>query len=192
MSTFDNPTGGTDQASVSPWPTGMRYGLITALVLVAFSLIMSLSGLVDPADQSNPANWISSILTYVIMIGAVIMAVRQHRDGELAGFITFGRAFFVGFIVMLIAGLISMVYTYVYFTMIDPGMIDTILEASREQMMERQGMDEEQAEQALSMTSFMFSPIMMTVMSGLGTLLMGIIFSLIAAAVMKRNPPEAV
>ncbi|MCB0552916.1 MAG: DUF4199 domain-containing protein [Phaeodactylibacter sp.] len=192
MSTLDNPNERVDQASVSPWPTGLRYGLILGLVLVTVSLVMSLTGLVDPANQDNPTNWIASILSYGIMIGAIVVAIRQHRDGELGSFITFGRSFFMGFIVVLIASVISMIYTYVYFTMIEPGMIENILDASREKMIEGQGMDEDQAEQALSMMSWMFSPVAMTIIAGVGSLFMGAIFSLIVGAIMKRNPPEAV
>ncbi|HQU59747.1 MAG TPA: DUF4199 domain-containing protein, partial [Saprospiraceae bacterium] len=98
----------------------------------------------------------------------------------------------MGFIVVLIASVISMIYTYVYFTMIEPGMIENILDASREKMIEGQGMDEDQAEQALSMMSWMFSPVAMTIIAGVGSLFMGAIFSLIVGAIMKRNPPEAV
>ncbi|MCB0568392.1 MAG: DUF4199 domain-containing protein [Phaeodactylibacter sp.] len=191
MSTLDNPNDRINQASVSPWPTGMRFGLITGLVLVVLSLVMTLSGIVNPADRNNPANWISSLLSYAVMVGAIVMAIRQHRDKELGGYITFGRSFSLGFIVILISAVISMVYAYVYFTIIDPDMINTILDVSREQMVEDRGMSEEQAEQALSMTSWMFSPVMMTIFAGVGSLFMGAIFSLIVGAIMKRNPPEA-
>ena len=82
-------------------------------------------------------------------------------------------------------------YTYVYFTVIDPGMLEAMLEASRDQMIEKRGLSEEDADQAMAMTSFMFTPGMMALIGTLGSALFGAIFALIVAAIMKRTPPEA-
>lgn len=191
MSTLDNLNETNQPSNVSPWPGALRYGLITGMALVAISLLLSLAGVVDPTNQSNPGNWLASILSYAIMITGMAMAVKNHRDNELGRYISFGRSFLVGFIVIIVASVLSLVYTYVYFTVIDPGMLEAILEASRDQMIEQRGLSEEDADQAMAMTSFMFTPGMMALLGTLGSALFGAIFALIVAAIMKRNPPEA-
>jgi hypothetical protein len=191
MSTLDNSKETPQPSDVSPWPGGLRYGLITGLALVAISLLLSLTGVVDPTNQGKAGNWLASIFSYAIMITGMVIAVKNHRDNELGRFITFGRSFLVGFIVIIVASVLSLVYTYVYFTVIDPGMLEAILEASRDQMIEQRGLSEEDAENALAMTSFMFTPGMMALIGTLGSALFGAIFALIVAAIMKRNPPEA-
>jgi hypothetical protein len=64
-----------------------------------------------------------------------------------------------------------------------------MFETARDQMAEQQGMSEEQIEQAMQLTSWMMSPVALTFLAAIGTLIMGIIFDLIIAAIMQRKPP---
>ncbi len=189
MSTLDNPNDYVDPSKVSPWPTAGRYGLLAGLILVVLGLVTHLTGMVDMTNRGGSSNWIVNILNWGVTIGAIVLAVKQHRDEELGGFISFGRSFNVGFIVSLAIALISLVWGYIFFAFVEPGLIEEILEASREQMIEQQGMSEEQAEQGLSMMSWMFTPFMMSVMGGIFSLIAGIIFSLIVGAIMKKENP---
>ena len=59
-------------------------------------------------------------------------------------------------------------------------------------MIEQQGMSEEQAEQGLKMMSWMFTPVMMSLMGGIFSVIAGVIFSLIVGAFMKREHPANV
>ena len=192
MSTLDNPNDYIDPSKVSPWPTGSRYGLLAGLVLVVFALVVDLAGLVDYTAQGGGSNWIVNIINWGITVAAIVLAVRQHRDEELGGFISFGRSFNVGFIVSLIIAVITLVWAYVFFSFIEPGLIEEIVAASREQMIEQQGMSEEQAEQGLNMMSWMFTPVMMSVMGGIFSLIAGILFSLVVGAIMKKVHPASV
>ena len=189
MSTLDNPNDYIDPSKVSAWPTASRYGLLAGLVLIVLALIVHLTGMVDYTNQSGGSNWIVNLLNWGITIAAIVLAVKQHRDSELGGFISFGRSFNVGFFVTLVIAVVSMVWGYVFFAFIEPGLIEEILEASREQMIEQQGMSEEQAEQGLKMMSWMFTPFMMSLMGGIFSLIAGIIFSLIVGAIMKKEHP---
>lgn len=192
MSTLDNPHSTVDPKGVSPWPTGSRYGLIAALVLIVLGLAVHLAGMVDYSNQNSAGNWVMNLVNWGVMIGAMVMAINHHRDKELGGYIKFGRAFTIGFIVSLIIAVISAIWTVVFFTMIEPDLINTILEASRDRMIEQQGMSEEQVEQSMPMVKMFVSPGAMAAFAGLGTLFFGLVFSLIVAAVLKKNPPEVV
>ena len=189
MSTLDNPNDYIDPSKVSAWPTASRYGLLAGLVLVVLGLLVHLSGMVDYTDQGGGSNWVVNILNWGITIAAIVMAVKQHREEDLGGFISFGRSFRVGFLVTLVIMVISVVWGYIFFSFVEPGLIEDILTASREQMIEKQGMSEEQAEQGLKMMSWMFTPAMMSLMGGIFSVIAGVIFSLIVGAIMKREHP---
>lgn len=187
MSTLDNPNETVDPNDVSPWPTGSRHGLLAGLVLIVVGLIIHMAGLVDYTGQSSSGSWISNIATWGVMVAAIVMAVRQHRDQELGGFITFGRSFYTGFIVSLLIGLISAIWGYVFFAFVEPGLIDTMMEVSREQMIDQQGMSESDADQAMSYMTWMMNPAALSMFAAVGSLVAGMIFSLIIGAVMKRE-----
>lgn len=187
MDTLDNLSTTPPQAEVSPWPTGIRYGLLGGMALVLAGLIVHLIGAVDYMDQSSSGNWMVSLANWILMIGAILVATRYHRDEELSGRITFGRAFFMGFIVSLIASLLVMVWTYVFFAFLEPGLLPEIAEVAKEQMIEERGMSEGDAEQAMSFVRPFFSLAGMSLMAMIGTLFTGVIFSLVTGAIMKRD-----
>ena len=195
MSTLDNPNelDNTNEvaAKVSPWPTGTRYGLFASLIAIVFGLVVQLTGLVDVTDQSSPTNWIVSMVNWAVMIGAIYMAVKHHRDNELGGYIDFGRGFMVGFIATLVMTALSLIWTYIFFAFIEPDLIAEIMDVTRERMIEEQGLSEEVADQQMSMTKFIFNPFGMAMTAGLGTMVGGLIISLIIAPILKNTPAGA-
>lgn len=192
MSTFDH------QINDTPKPpyrnTAITYGALTGLVSIVIGLVSYLAGLSDPAKQQGAMGWINQLLSYGIMIGGLVLAVRKHRDQELGGFITFGRAFGVGFLTMLVLGLITAVWTYLFFNFIATDMLELIKQASIDRMVEKQGMSVDQAEQAMNnpITKSMMNPVAFTGFALVGILFIGSIFALIVAAIMRKSPPEAV
>jgi hypothetical protein len=190
MSTLDNPNEITT-TNVSPWPTGTRFGLFAGLITIVVGLVFQLTGLVDVTDQDSPTNWIASLVNWAVMIGAIYMAVKQHRDKELGGYIDFGRAFMVGFIVSLLIAAISLIWAYVFFAFVEPELIAEIIDVTRERMIEEQGLSEEVVDQQMAMTKFIFNPLGMAVTGGISNLVIGLIISLVVAPILKNTPAGA-
>ena len=68
-----------------------------------------------------------------------------------------------------------------------PDLLDIILEASRDQMIEQQGLSGEDLDNAMGFVSWMFTPTMMTLFATFGTLVFGAILSVIVGLVMKKE-----
>lgn len=190
MDTLDNPQI-VDPKTVSPFPIATRYGLIASLILVAVGLAFYLGGFVDMSERGGAANWISNIVNWAVMIGASVLAIRKHRDEELAGYISFGRAFTTGFLVNLIIAVVSLIWTYVFFSFVAPELIEQIVEKSMQQMSEQRGMSEEDIEKSMGMMKWMFSPLFFSISAGIAIALIGAIISLITAAIMKKPLPQS-
>ncbi len=187
MSTLDSPN-----FQPQPYrPVALRYGLIGGLILVAISLVGQVAGLADPTQPYSAGSIINSILTYGTIIAILVLAVKFHRDSNQNGFITFGQAFGLGVLAALVMGVISAIYSYVFFAFIDPGFLDQVVEMQKEQMLES-GMSESEVDQAFNMMSAMFTPGAFAIIAVVGSLIFGAIVSLIVAAVMKKDPPAAV
>ncbi|RMF21240.1 MAG: DUF4199 domain-containing protein [Bacteroidetes bacterium] len=185
MATLDDPTQIPDPSEVSQWSTVQRYGLIGGLVFIIYGLIANFLGWNQPGSSASMLNMVISIALFV---GLMVIAIRQHRDEELAGFIPFGRAFGVGFFTGMIATLISSIFQFIYVKFIDPGFIDRIKETTLETY-EQMGMTEERIEQSMEMLDKMYTPGMMVFWAVIGAAVICAIVALIVAAVMKRNPP---
>lgn len=185
MATLDDPTRIPQPSEVSQWPTVQRYGLIGGLVFIIYGLIANFLGWNQPGSTGGMLNMVISIALFV---GLMVVAIRQHRDEELAGFIPFGRAFSVSFFTGLLATVISSIFQFIYVKFIDPGFIERMKETTLETY-EKMGMSEEQIEQSMEMLDKMYTPGMMVFWAVIGAAVVCAIVALIVAAIMKRNPP---
>ncbi|MCB0683726.1 MAG: DUF4199 domain-containing protein [Saprospiraceae bacterium] len=188
MTTLDNPNAPITSGDPSPWPVAMRYGLITGLALVVVSLATQLTGVVDPATGKN--SWIALLISVAIMVWGMSAAITKHRDENLGGYISYGKALGIGALTALIFMVISSIYTLLYFTVIDPGIVDQIYDAAVANM-EDQGMSDEQIEQSMKFMSWMMNPALMTIMGFISNYFIAFIIDLIVAAVNSKKPPEA-
>jgi len=158
------------------------YGLLTAVISIVFSV---LTYILD-VPMKNPVMYFS----FVILLAGIIYGTLQYRNVSLGGNISFGKAFLSGFLIVLVASIVSSIYSYIFFTFIDPAYLERIIQQTLEQteakMLEK-GLSEEQMEPALAMTRKFMSPIMMSVMAVLSSAVFGAILSLIAAAFIKKE-----
>jgi hypothetical protein len=186
MTVLDNPQPfDNDEASVSMFPTALRYGLAGSVLFVIYTLISHLLGLTVPSSMSMMALQFMLSLTLTILI--LYFAVRHHRDQELGGYISFGRAFMVGLIVLSISVVVNNLFSLLYMTVIDPGYVDTVME-STEEMMLNLGVDDEMIEEQMEAARERMKPTSMLLQGILGGVVMSAVISAIMAAIMKRNP----
>ena len=170
--------------TVSPRPTGIRWGIILGLISVVLGAIFMITGMQDFSGQKS--NWIPNLFTYGSMIAVFYYAFTQHRDQELGGFMSLGRAISLGFWIALINGLFAVVFTYVYFTFIQPDLMDTIKQTAIDQT-ENRGGNVEQAKEGIEMMSWMFKPGSFAIMAFMGSLFLGFILSLIIGLIVRKE-----
>ena len=78
-----------NESNVSIWTTVKKWALISALVGVVFQLLQQVFGIMS---QSGMVIAIYTILSLAVSIGIYVYALREHRDTELEGFMSFKRA----------------------------------------------------------------------------------------------------
>lgn len=179
----------TDPATVSPRPTGMRWGIILGCISAVLAIAEQMTGMVDYTGVKS--NLLPNIITWVVVGGCCYMAVKQHRDNDLGGYISIGRSLGVTFWTGLIAGIISAVAAFIMIKFMVPDLKDKMMDAVTTQM-ENKGQDPEQAKKGMEMMSFMFNPAMIAVIALLGTLIYTLIFGLISGLILKKDSPRAI
>lgn len=162
------------------WPVGFRVGVILALALIIYSMLLQVTGMVT--------NQALGLIPYVFYILGIIWAHKTYKESG-DGYMSYGQGLGLGMIVAGVAALISSLFSYFYLKFIDDSMLGEILNQSRIAL-EEQGMDDEQIEQALAMTQKFTTPEMLMVWGLLGALLTGLIFGLVISAFTKKNNPE--
>lgn len=159
--------------------SAIKWGLIIGVASIAFSTIIFLSG--------QFGNQTLSYLGYLILIVGLVLAMKDFRT-QNNGFMRYGQGLGLGSLTSAVCGVLSGAFIYVYMAFVDTTLNEQILDKAREQW-EKQGMSEQQMEQAAEMSKTFMGPGAMFVFGVLGTLIFGVILSLIIAAIMKKDPP---
>ena len=172
---MENPAHSSD---VKPNVTShVSKGLIIGLVLVVLAIAAYFSG------QQN-ATW-NKWAGNIILIAGVIWACISYGK-QMNNHVTFGNVFAHGFKTTVVATLISLVFSII-FLLLFPEMKEQGIELARQELEGQGKMSDEQIDTALEITRNYFWPIMIGGIL-LGSLFMGVVGSLIGAALTKKTP----
>jgi hypothetical protein len=167
--------------SASTTAVGARYGLLTGLVSIIISF-----GIYALQLESNTA---VRFLTMAVLVVGIILAMRSFKE-QNAGFMNYGQGLGVGMTVSGVVGLLSAAFMYVYTNFVDPEMMTRVMDKARAEMEAKGTMTDAQIDQAMAMSSKFTTGPFMLVFAIVGTLILGLIISLIAAAFVKNPKPE--
>lgn len=168
--------------------TSLTYGFIMALGTALVSLGFFFAGYHDDAAKMETAQRISMVLNIAIAIVTIVLGMREKRALTPAdqnwGY---GSALGTGLMVSLWGTLFSCIYSYAYFTLINPAINEVIFQAQVLKM-EESGMSAAQIAQAEPMMRKWMSPAVMTIMSFFIILIFNAVISFIAAIFVKNRP----
>ncbi len=162
----------------------LNYGLLLALL----SIVLQVISYVLDAHIDRP--WWLTVLQLIISVGVLSYGIKAYKTSN-AGYLTLGQALKTGLAISLVAGVIAVIFNYIFMNYIDPDFVQKTLDFSREQMIEQNpNMTQEQIETAMGMSAKFMSPVFMSAIAMLATLFFGFIISLFAGLIMKKNPPQ--
>lgn len=168
--------------AVTTRSAGMRYGLISGIISIAYFLVLSISGVDTTQGFWQWFGWCVPIIL-------LVLAHKYYKDNG-DGFMSYGQGLSIAFWMGLISSVISSIFTYLYVKFIDTGFIDLIKERQI-QAMEEKGMSDEQIDQAMQIASMFMTPEAMLIfglIAGIiGTLIIGLIVTIFTQ---KKNPEQ--
>ncbi|GLU56658.1 DUF4199 domain-containing protein [Dyadobacter frigoris] len=159
--------------------TALKYGVLTSVAIMVFTTILNISG-------QSQNKWLAMI-SYVIMIVGIVLAMKEFREIN-KGFMTYGEGLGLGSLVSAILGFFASMFAMVYIKFIDPTIMTQTLDKARADM-EAQGLDDSQIDRFMETSEKFSSPGIMFAAGVFGYLIMGFIFSLVIAAIVRREKP---
>ena len=160
----------------------MVYGALLALALIVFSLLLYILDL----SANRSVAW----LQYAVILAGIIVAQFHFRKNYSAGFLSFGKAFTLGFLTVLFSAIIFAVYNYIFLKYIDPGVLEEAFAKAEQEMEQRGGMSEVEMDKALSLMEKFRSPLMAAVSGIFMNVIIGLILSLVGAVITRKENPD--
>lgn len=169
----------------STLPYGITYGVILLLEFVAsYSLGLN-------SAENKGIGIGMGILNYLVLpVVFILLACNNYKNKINGGYITFGQSLKAGVATSLMAGLISSVGTSLIYMLI-PDSKEQILEQTKISLAAQPNMTAEAMKVALTMTETFMKPYLLIPVSLLMSAIMGLIFSLIVGAIVKKENPGA-
>ncbi|NOR75952.1 MAG: DUF4199 family protein [Draconibacterium sp.] len=175
-----------EQKTTSIWKSGLILGVYLAIIIILYSVILYVTGM-----GFNKIAGYASIA--ILVIGVVIIQISYKKQQD--NILTYGQGVGVAVISMLSVGVISMVYTYLLYAVIDPDYYQQFLLFMEEQTMATlldREMSEDQIQMSLDMQQKFQTPVILAGGALINTVIVGLIVSLISSIFIKKNPSDEV
>ena len=166
------------EEKVNPWKTNLTNGLIMGLIGIVYSLIIYFLGL--------SFNKVQGPVFIVVQIAILYFLLKSYRDNYMHGQITFGQAVGAGVIICLYYALIMAVFTYILYTVIDPGLTAKQL-AFAEEAMVKKGVPQAGIDAAMAIQAKIMKPAILAPLTVFGSMLWGVIISLVVSIFVKKE-----
>ncbi len=156
----------------------LKWGLILGVAQIVFSTLVFLT--------DNFGNNALGSVAYLLIAIALVLAMRDFRTLN-GGYMAYGEGISVGTLTAAISGLLSSLFSVFYMTVIDTNVMQRVIDKAREQMEAQGNLSDEQIDQAIEITQKFQSPGILFAVGVIGSALIGLIFSLVIAAIMKKD-----
>jgi len=162
------------------WKHSLMYGLYLGVVLIILSLVFYILDL-------HAENW-TGYVSYVFILGGVILASVTYRDKYLNGFIAYGQSFSTGFLTGLFAAIIGAIFTYFFMLYLGEEYVDLMLEKAEESILSSNPeITDEQLDLALNWTEKMMNPTWISIIVLVSSTFFSLVFALITSIFIKKE-----
>jgi len=158
----------------------ITYALATGIVVIVFSLCIYLAGLTNPA-------W--NYLSYIFYIGLLVYALKNWRDKEKKGILSYGQAMGYSTVFALYYIILIVIWTLVFMIYIAPGFMASQMD-KQQAIMEQRGMSPEQVEIAMKYARMFSQPAIIAVFAFFGGMFLLSIINLIVCAIVKKDAED--
>ena len=105
-----------EQTKIPVLKPALIYGLISAFIGILLSVIFYLADL-------SMETWVG-LVSIVVSIAVLVYLLRAYRNEYLGGFATYGQLILMALLIGLVSSIISAIYTYLLYAVIDPDLIE--------------------------------------------------------------------
>lgn len=168
--------------------TIIRYGLISGITIVVFMIL----GVIVGGDNFD--TWeLFGFAGMILSIIGVFVGIKSYRDNQPGGVLSFKHAFLVGLGIVAMASLLVGIYTALHVGVFDPDYSDKYyaFELAKVQESGATKAEIKDFEQSMGlMKEYGDNAFIQGIVMFVMTFIMGMVVALIAAAIMKKSPPE--
>ncbi len=167
------------EQKVNPWKANLTNGLILGLAGIVYSLVVYFLDLT-----------FNKSLGYVFLLLTIFLLyyfIKSYRNNYLNGYITYGQSVGAGVIIFLYYSIISAIFMYILYTVIDPGLTNKMLAYVEESMVKSGRVPEGTLDTVMAFQKKILKPEIMAPSSIIYNMFFGTIISLIVSIFVRKE-----
>lgn len=171
--------------------TILKFGLLAGIIVSAFMTVSMFSIAANPSAQLADHSMLVGYLSMLIAFSLIYVAVKKHRDDQLGGSISFGKAFRMGLLIAFIAATLYVAAWAVVYQFFLPDFLDLYTKKTLAAAAGTASPTELQAK-AAEMEQYKRwykNPFFFALLTYAEILPVGLVVSLICALILKRKKP---
>lgn len=162
----------------------LNYGVYLGIASILISVIVYALGMQYEQD------WKSGSAGIIAMAVIIFLGIKKYKEFN-NGFLSIGQALKVGVGIALIGGIISVIYSVIFMTYIEPDFMANTMAKAEQQLMENApNLTDEQIEMQVEMMQKFSTPIIISAFSLIASLFFGFIISLISGLILKKSEED--
>jgi hypothetical protein len=168
------------------WKPVLIYGAILGFISILLSVIFYVTDLM----MASWVQWVNLLFTIVALSWCMV----AYRNEYLGGYASFGKIFVMALVSGIFAIILSSIFSFILFEVIDPDLIDKMKLAAEERVINNPRVPESMQEEMIERVTRNMERGRMMIMGLIGGTVMYAILGLIIAAFVKKEKdvaPEA-
>lgn len=167
------------EQKVSVWKANLTNGLILGLAGIVYSLVIYFLDLT-----------FNKSLGYIFLLFTVFLLyyfIRSYRNNFLNGYITYGQSVGAGVIIFLYYSIISGIFMYILYTVIDTGLTNKMLAMVEETMVKSGKVPEGSLDTVMAFQKKILRPEILVPMTIISNMFFGTIISLLVSIFVRKE-----
>ncbi|MDO9339372.1 MAG: DUF4199 domain-containing protein [Bacteroidales bacterium] len=167
------------EQKVSVWKANLTNGLILGLAGIVYTLVIYFLDLT-----------FNKSLGYIFLLLTVFLLyyfIRSYRNNYMNGYITYGQSVGAGVIIFLYYSIISGIFMYILYTVIDTGLTNKMLAIVEETMVKSGKVPEGSLDTVMAFQKKILRPEIMVPMTIISNIFFGTIISLIVSIFIRKE-----
>ncbi|MBE3085773.1 MAG: DUF4199 domain-containing protein [Bacteroidetes bacterium] len=167
------------EQKVNVWKANLTNGLILGLAGIVYSLVIYFLDLT-----------FNKSLGYIFLLFTVFLLyyfIRSYRNNFLNGYITYGQSVGAGVIIFLYYSIISGIFMYILYTVIDTGLTNKMLAMVEETMVKSGKVPEGSLDTVMAFQKKILRPEILVPMTIISNMFFGTIISLLVSIFVRKE-----
>jgi hypothetical protein len=166
------------EEKVNVWKANLTNGLILALAGIAFSLVLFFLDL----SLNKTVGYINIPIQLILLY----FLLKSFRDNFMHGQISYGQSVGAGVVIFVYYAIIMAIFTYILWTVIDPGLAKKSMALSEEAMVKK-GLPQAAIDTGMAFTAKIMKPGIMAIFTIFGSMFFGVIYTLLVSIFIKKE-----